>query len=234
MKKIKAFTLAEILIVISIIGLVAEATIPVLIQNTKDKITVVKVQKTYSILAQAAQLAAIEDGPVQDWGIAGDGPAHLKKLVKHMQVSKDCLDEPCLFDLGNLYFLNGSKVMTEDADPNLKLNGVILADGSFIRSGGEDRPQCSEMNPACTVYQLHTEPSAQKQTLGKNWFQFVHLYNGKLVPGGWNAMDRELKAYCSTKLSNSGGSCTTWIIHKGNLDYLKCDDLSWDKKSTCE
>ena len=48
-----AFTLAEVLITLGIIGIVAALTLPNLIANYKNKIIAKQLQKTYSTLSQA-------------------------------------------------------------------------------------------------------------------------------------------------------------------------------------
>ena len=45
----KAFTLAEVLITLGIIGIVAAMTLPAIIQKQQDKITVTKLKKMYSV-----------------------------------------------------------------------------------------------------------------------------------------------------------------------------------------
>ena len=52
-----AFTLAEVLITLGIIGIVAAMTIPGLISNYQKKQTVTKLQKAISILNQAYKLS---------------------------------------------------------------------------------------------------------------------------------------------------------------------------------
>ena len=56
-KKKLAFTLAEVLITLGIIGVVAAMTIPTLITNHQKKQTVVKLQRAISVLNQAYRLA---------------------------------------------------------------------------------------------------------------------------------------------------------------------------------
>ena len=71
-KKVKAaFTLAEVLITLGIIGVVAAMTIPTLISNYQKKITVTKLKQTYSILSQALKMAQAEHGDPNTWSIAG-------------------------------------------------------------------------------------------------------------------------------------------------------------------
>lgn len=47
------FTLAEVLITLGVIGVVAAFTVPTLINNYKEKVTVTKVKKFYLTMSQA-------------------------------------------------------------------------------------------------------------------------------------------------------------------------------------
>lgn len=62
-----AFTLAEVLITLLIIGVVAALTIPILMQNHAKQETVSRLQKTFSTLNSAVQMSVVENGPVQNW-----------------------------------------------------------------------------------------------------------------------------------------------------------------------
>ncbi len=57
----KGFTLAEVLITLGIIGVVAAITIPTIISNTQDKQNIVHWRKMYSVINQAF-LQTIEEG----------------------------------------------------------------------------------------------------------------------------------------------------------------------------
>ncbi len=61
-----AFTLAEVLITLGIIGVVAAMTMPMLIANHQKKQTVTKLQKSISILNQASRLAYYDVGEPSD------------------------------------------------------------------------------------------------------------------------------------------------------------------------
>lgn len=58
----KAFTLSEILLVLSVIGVIAALTIPTLLQKSNDKQYQVKFKKAYSIISQATTLIIVNDG----------------------------------------------------------------------------------------------------------------------------------------------------------------------------
>lgn len=65
--KFCAFTLAETLIVMGIIGVVAALTIPNLNSSTADKEKVAKLNKIYSNLNDAVGRAQAVYGPVEEW-----------------------------------------------------------------------------------------------------------------------------------------------------------------------
>ena len=71
LKKRVAFTLAEVLITLGIIGVVAAMTIPSLINNYQKKQTVTKLKQTYSIISQALTMAQAEHGDSTTWELAG-------------------------------------------------------------------------------------------------------------------------------------------------------------------
>ncbi len=62
-----AFTLAEVLITLGIIGVVAALTIPALIMNYQEKQTITKLQKSYAALKNAFDLAKVEHGDYDTW-----------------------------------------------------------------------------------------------------------------------------------------------------------------------
>ena len=62
----KAFTLAEVLVTLGIIGVVAAMTMPTLINNTGNEKYVAKLKKVQSLLGQATINAVEEHGMIQD------------------------------------------------------------------------------------------------------------------------------------------------------------------------
>ena len=68
-----AFTLAEVLITLGVIGVVAAMTLPILIQNYKKKEYATRVHKAYADLLQAIQLSEAENGPFEEWKCDGTG-----------------------------------------------------------------------------------------------------------------------------------------------------------------
>lgn len=62
-----AFTLAEVLITLGIIGVVAALTMPTLIMNHKKSVIETRLKKFYSSVNQAINLSELENGEKQYW-----------------------------------------------------------------------------------------------------------------------------------------------------------------------
>lgn len=66
-KTLKAFTLAETLITLSIIGVVASITVPTLMSNFQKKAVESKVIKFYSMMQNAIKMSTVDNGPYEEW-----------------------------------------------------------------------------------------------------------------------------------------------------------------------
>ena len=63
----RAFTLAEVLITLGIIGVVAALTMPSLIEHHQKQVVETKLKSFYSIMNQAIQIAAIDEGGLDEF-----------------------------------------------------------------------------------------------------------------------------------------------------------------------
>ena len=91
----KGFTLAEVLITLGIIGIVAAMTMPTLVANYKKKVTVTRLQKFYSTINQSLKLSETVNGAYEIWE------------------SVDHLDSESMLNCWNKYsngYFNGKKV----------------------------------------------------------------------------------------------------------------------------
>lgn len=73
LKYIAAFTLAEVLIVLGIIGIIAEMTIPTLMMNVQKQVMSTSLKKFYSTMNQAILLSSNDNGPSTEWTYVGSG-----------------------------------------------------------------------------------------------------------------------------------------------------------------
>ena len=69
-KKSPGFTLAEVLITLGIIGVVAAMTLPSVILNYQKKVTVNRLKQAYSTISQALVMAQKDYGDISGWDIA--------------------------------------------------------------------------------------------------------------------------------------------------------------------
>lgn len=95
-KRIKAFTLAEVLITLGVIGVVAAMTMPVLIQNHKKQVTVTKLKKAYSEISQAIKLSEVHNGEMENWDFSNFTPEEKNKyfgenyILPYLKTVKIC------------------------------------------------------------------------------------------------------------------------------------------------
>lgn len=95
-KLVLAFTLAEVLITLGIIGIVAEITIPTLIANTQKQEYITSLKKAYTEFNQALAQMAIDNGCPGDLRCTGlfDASTPLQTtgdtIASYFKVSKNC------------------------------------------------------------------------------------------------------------------------------------------------
>lgn len=231
-RKALAFTLAETLIVMGIIGVVAALTIPNLNSSTADKEKVAKLQKIYSNLEDAYGRAAAVYGPLDEW-FTNDTTTEAKskrfgeRITEFMKVSKNCgtSNSGCIPNVEYKY-LNGE---TEDNYDDSAFYKVVLADGTALAlyGGGAD----------VSTINVDIDGLKGQNTFGKDFFYFIVSNENGVEPYGSmkDFSDAKLKSDCFAQ-----GVCTGWVINTGNMDYLKADrtgkcpngkQLSWTNTS---
>lgn len=132
MKKKNAFTLAEVLITLGVIGIVAAMTLPILIANYQKQVAVTAVKKMYSELNQALNLTLEEYGvPMLEYigSIGGTGRLKFfsdKYIVKYLNKLGECnTQEECYGDK-EIKYLRGDKIYNP-------INYIIkMSDGSYL------------------------------------------------------------------------------------------------------
>ena len=222
-----AFTLAETLVVMGIIGVVAALTIPNLNQSTGDREKVAKVKKIYANLEDALGRATAVYGPVDEWfnGIDDDddeaknkAKRFAERMTEFMKLSKNCeFGDGCInkiygdIDLGDGFY------------------SFILADGTAMALDG-------------TTVIFDIDGRKGSNTFGKDVFKFMIIsIQGEevtLYPTWYatpeNCENTVLKDI--DDINDFGVLCAAyWIIKNGNMDYLKCkDELDWETKTSCK
>lgn len=126
MKK-NAFTLAEVLITLGIIGVVAALVMPSLMQNYEKKKTVTQLKEVYSVLSQAAKRAEVEHGTIDEWDMNLTSKQFAQTYFEpYLKVARRCnsITEGCWKDNG-WWDLNNNKI-TQAQYSIVLPNGVVV------------------------------------------------------------------------------------------------------------
>ena len=81
MRRFKGFTLAEVLITLGIIGVVAAMTLPTVVQNYQKQAVVNKLKKSYTNLQNALQQSMNENGDMSTWDFPDDSYLFFSKYI---------------------------------------------------------------------------------------------------------------------------------------------------------
>lgn len=165
-KNITAFTLAEVLIVLTIIGVVSALTIPSLMQKTNDQEIKTALKKAYSELAQAnIKLLSDNGGSIKGLCSTYNHKCFKNLYLPYLKYVKSC-EAP-----------NNSQCVSSNVLINDWENGssVILADGTAINFFDYDS-NCTmnrsdyETTTACGEVQIDVNGSKLPNVEGKDTF----------------------------------------------------------------
>ena len=139
-----AFTLAEVLITLGIIGVVAAMTMPVLINNVQARVKAKRIENIKQKLSKATDKMAVQSG-MTDYG---DTLAFVTELNKHLKLAKICdnahiaecwpVPEVNLKDKGKTWEISKTQnaktlKIPKDSQPNYADTvGIITADGTSL------------------------------------------------------------------------------------------------------
>ena len=223
--------MAEVLITLSIIGIVAAMTIPSLITAHNKRVTVVSLKKAYSTLVQAVRLAENEHGVGFDMTDVLDNtnysPRNSEKvfekyLAPHLKINFKYTDANCRK-------LTEAHVQSNKNELYTDSNGAcynLLNGTSIIFWASKQR----SMNGSMPVYVI-INPNKKYKILGRDVFAFAianrdnGLEVGTNVRFIYNGLEREeLIRYCNANtarvtLNGYSGSlasfCTELIMRDG-------------------
>lgn len=203
------FTLAEVLITLAIIGIVAILTIPNLLHQYKKTEIETKLKRFYSMANQAIQLSEIENGPKESWDFEAE--------------CSTGYEESCIRGFWDKYLEKYFKynkaefVPREDLGENENgdiLGGlrVYLADGSCFHIGysGQDY-----------VYYINC---GQEPEMGKNAFMFAFYPNMrlKLYTNEYVYYKKGIVPYVQA----SSDTITLEGLYSNTLNYTKIIELN--------
>ncbi len=237
-----AFTLAEVLITLGIIGVVAAITIPSIVQKFEEKKTVSQVMKAYSEISQAYTTAVEEIDTPDNWGLViwtanDDVDEHniLYHIRPYLKISQYCGSKQSYSCWAQTKAVTG---ITFGHNGEPFYSRAVLADGTSILSM-VTRPTCTgstgQINNTCGIIRIDVNGKKPPNLMGRDVFSFW-VTKDKILPTGSQLEG----AGSGTSFENGcvggaeGRGCTAWLLYNENMDYLHCPDkLGWNKAKKC-
>lgn len=209
------FTLAEVLITLGIIGVIAAMTLPGIVQNYQGKILREQLTKQYSIITNVMQKMNYDLGTlkVNDFGYHNFG----NKFKEYINQIKDCKNADCE-DMG-ITDENSTRISKNyKTYSNKKLQNTLLDDGQTIATDGafyliENFGSNNNYFIYITVdvNGFYKKPNRW----GHDLFTFQIFDEGKVLPMGHDdTVYHNKSSYCSNLSSNmiNGIGCTYYAL----------------------
>lgn len=245
MKRKNAFTMAEVLITLGIIGVIAALTIPNLVNEYQKIQYVAKLKKVDSQFNQALVKMAIDNGCPTDLACTGfftsgtDYTIFGNEIVKYFKVVKNCgieKNKGCGISTYNRRY-DGSGAF-EDFDTNIAYkflteDGISYIVGSYADNCNNDSGHAvlGYSKKICGWVRVDVNGAKGPNYWGRDIFQF-YITNGKgplLYPSGgreeyinnwWNYNGANKCSSTSTGDDKDGQYCTGRVIENGwIMDY---------------
>ena len=213
LKRKAAFTLAEVLITLGIIGVVAAMTMPVIIQNTRGKALQAQLKKAYSVLSQATQQFITDEAQIPNpQNFADPENQFFKPLAKYFNGGSYCSKSDCqdIYDkIINSYknypkntLFSGTGSMENCLD-----DGFITTNDSMLIVFDRGTCQSDRFLFSVDINGVNKAPNA----LGHDFFVFeVEPEKGTIIPsGGYNSAYTDETCRINGPLfDNEGIGCT--------------------------
>ena len=218
-KKSIAFTLAESLLVMTVIGIIATLVVPNLKNNSDDQVYVAKARKVYAELETAYERATLKYGNSRTWSVG----QFYTRMGEFLNVKKHCTenDDSCKSQAGctkNYLILNDNSSFCISASNVAEYSQKYLGKprGVFIDLDG---------------------PSKGPNTIKKDIFIMSIIRSAdETIPA---VMIDYFPIRESVEESLEAGESPTtmtvlrWMLEYGNMDFNHCD-VKWETKTSCK
>ena len=205
-------------------------TLPSLIQKYDEQATVNKVKKFYSVFSQAYTQAILDNGTIDNWGLTdSELEEDDEGNMDHSEESNKNYDRFLTIMSKYIKSVKYEKLVGQYQEETA---GFVMPDGTRITGMWLEPSNCINDYSYCgdiyiTVKGKKREKIGDK--FGKYTFAFI-INRNRIFPVGTD--DSKFKNYCLNGENYS--RCTGWVILNGNMDYLHCNDLSFNGKTKCK
>jgi len=207
--------LAEVLITLAIIGIVAAITIPSIVANHQKKELETRYAKIYSTVMHAINMAIAENGGIESWewvdqNVPNDLEIKIteKYFLPYLNVMKFCPNdksEGCFPDV-TYKALNGADWANLNKRDNPK---ALLADGSSIAFNYVNN--CFTSGNRCLILQIDTNGARKPNVVGYDLHE-INFYpqTGEILPAGVyknNSYNEDTKSFYRYSEEESRSMC---------------------------
>ena len=220
----KGFTLAEVLITLAIIGVVAALTIPVVVNNYQKKAQYTAFMKMYNTITNALSLAQGEYGSPSSWDVTVENDDMFaseffkKYLIPYLKVGSVCEQD----DIDTCYSYDMQTLSGSDTVSNtLLFKGPYASDVLFLQDGSA---LVSALGDGFIVYAFDTNGKKGPNVAGRDIFYMMYMPDAN---GNWkfffdqieNVMDLRASE-CDPSNSNAlGYGCPARLLQEGKMNY---------------
>ena len=225
--KFKGFTLAETLLTLVIIGVIAEITVPTLWAEYQEHERIAKVKKMYSVLSNAMNLVRVNGGTPDMLGVRDDNMQDLTAWFEEYINTKMLLMKEACYNKKGCWSEKGVKLLNKSSHPydnkgigwGHAVISVILADGSFVSidplaNGNINHYYKVKVNNASgagLVLTFDINGEKGPNVMGRDVFVSVFTDKG-YVPAYRDATKEQIEQDCSD--SGQGFSCLMKYLKK--------------------
>lgn len=217
------FTLAEVLITLGIIGVVAAITLPNLMTKLTNLRTEAVLKEDYSILQQM-MISANDNGAI-------NAPSDVNNMdyikewfqtyfLPYIKVSSVCYDEAGCWADNKVKLLNNAKYSSYTVGCGIKTISFVLNNGSYVCMDDYYKSTMFNLYGIKTnanisyIFLVDTNGAKQPNIIGKDIFLLgFKEETGKLVTAGTDRTIEEVKNNCSK--SQNGLWCLTLVKNSG-------------------
>lgn len=233
--KLIGFTLAEVLITLTILGVVAAITIPVVTKKINNAQKVVQLKKAYNTLSAAFDSLAMDVGGdiTANYNInssTNDAAADAKTMYEFankLNVIKNCGSASGCLYTSPLKYLGGNNAFDSlDSSWNNQYGKMILADGTVVvfdnyggscsNNAGTALAGSSIYQSVCAEIEVDINGASGPNQMGRDYFTFWLTKNGIYPMGIFN--DGKTCELNSSTYGTSAG-CTGKILSEGAMNY---------------
>ena len=219
---VRGFTLAEVLITLGIIGVVAALTIPTLIANYKYMVLENQLKAAYSDLNQAAKMFQVHNGmSVSEYNAENGTGNTFKEFQKEFNavLKKSNSNWASTDENGNS--IGASPYKWEDITGTNKRVSNCDASGFFWDTQGrvisfDDAPKSGENGPKICI---DINGTKAPNRFGQDYFSFIFTTDGYVIPWGQEHKDNPT---CTTYYSNCTVSVKDFCQYNKSLEQLTC------------